>query len=884
MEYTVHTILAQVEGKAFWGAVALIFISFHLSNFLLYLLLLWCAGAGLLVAYTMLRVIPRLPNLLLHKPHPPRHSPKSSAHSEKRSQCPVCEDSSCTRHTRAAGREYLHPWDNISVPSSVDSALTELFELVLKRFVYSWHRGLAQSAEGFEDDLRLNIRFAVASLLRRAQRIDIPHIISHKLLQAVASHIYICNRVRRKLPLDASIAQIEAAVLQEYGSHLHTAMRGPTGNSRYFRQLTKTLIPLLLPEQVLHSRMMSSFIQELFTMKIFVPAMNFVAKPDFLNKLLLIVFNKNSRLEPMFGPETKSVMFLARFAKRRAFTRKPRPLSIPLKKLLEEQDKLYIFMNFMKSKSAIHVLQVYLTLDDLKLRVNNCTEGTACNVLSQVETLYRNYLHPSSHTYLPVDNVLTLTTVLEDSEATPMEKCVQLKEKGVFAYIRGHIYNELLVKIFYPQFCHDYKFYDIHISQRNAGASKSGRTGDKWRQKTSQVSMKVRLKPPSSPEPNSEQGRESPSVPEATPTSNLSIPVRIKVVDAVTTSHADGLRPYTIYYILASRKDGDSSKNYLVKRRFKEFICLDAKLRHFHGSIPPNLPSKRTFRNLDKAFVDTRIKELEQYLQELIETPGVREGQVLASFLDESSDPTLFMPDTVGDKAGKVINSVTNIFKNEKGPYVEELLQSLLQMIEHPQTPPSSDDMNVTGGTNRESSSRYVEQQCEDMSNQETKPWHKPPSLGTSVQIDSLMDLVVMLATNVYQVNPLQLTTLMLVKLLGQESIESVVYNFIAGRIDMMTNEQKLIQLIYLFRDNLFFNKDPPRTHEDICERLKTTFHYLATYPNPLVMHAVGEQRYRDGTARIIEGLQCRELNKQLFFKLLDIFILELFPELQQHD
>lgn len=32
MEYTVHTILAQVEGKAFWGAVALIFISFHLSK------------------------------------------------------------------------------------------------------------------------------------------------------------------------------------------------------------------------------------------------------------------------------------------------------------------------------------------------------------------------------------------------------------------------------------------------------------------------------------------------------------------------------------------------------------------------------------------------------------------------------------------------------------------------------------------------------------------------------------------------------------------------------------------------------------------------------------------------------------------------------------
>ncbi len=29
-----------------------------------------------------------------------------------------------------------------------------------------------------------------------------------------------------------------------------------------------------------------------------------------------------------------------------------------------------------------------------------------------------------------------------------------------------------------------------------------------------------------------------------------------------------------------------------------------------------------------------------------------------------------------------------------------------------------------------------------------------------------------------------------------------------------------------------------------------------------------------------MEALQCRELNKQLFFKLLDIIVLELFPEL----
>lgn len=52
-------------------------------------------------------------------------------------------------------------------------------------------------------------------------------------------------------------------------------------------------------------------------------------------------------------------------------------------------------------------------------------------------------------------------------------------------------------------------------------------------------------------------------------------------------------------------------------------------------------------------------------------------------------------------------------------------------------------------------------------------------------------------------------------------------------------------------------------------------------YPNPFITRTViGEERFQMGTAMVIEGLQCRELNKQLFFKLLDIILLELFPEL----
>ena len=90
--------------------------------------------------------------------------------------------------------------------------------------------------------------------------------------------------------------------------------------------------------------------------------------------------------------------------------------------------------------------------------------------------------------------------------------------------------------------------------------------------------------------------------------------------------------------------------------------------------------------------------------------------------------------------------------------------------------------------------------------------------------------------------------------------------------------------LISSIPDNVFFSNDPPRSEEQIRERLLETVERLFHYPNPLVMAAIGEQRFRQGTGTIVEGLQCRELNKQLFFKLLDIIRLVLFPELGEEE
>lgn len=81
-------------------------------------------------------------------------------------------------------------------------------------------------------------------------------------------------------------------------------------------------------------------------------------------------------------------------------------------------------------------------------------------------------------------------------------------------------------------------------------------------------------------------------------------------------------------YMLYSAENG---KIEVVRRRYKEFVGLDAKLRQFLPQISVQLPSKKTFRNLERAFVEARAKELDNYLQALMGIPGVQESQVKKS-------------------------------------------------------------------------------------------------------------------------------------------------------------------------------------------------------------------------------------------------------------
>ncbi len=75
------------------------------------------------------------------------------------------------------------------------------------------------------------------------------------------------------------------------------------------------------------------------------------------------------------------------------------------------------------------------TADDLKLHVSSSTEANASTVLSQVETLYRNYLIPSSPSYLAVESSI-----------------VAKLAEGMYVYMHVymHVYMQWTLAYVYP--------------------------------------------------------------------------------------------------------------------------------------------------------------------------------------------------------------------------------------------------------------------------------------------------------------------------------------------------------------------------------------------------------------------------------------------------
>ncbi|KAB0394331.1 hypothetical protein E2I00_005749, partial [Balaenoptera physalus] len=400
-------------------------------------MIFWSFVAGVVTFYCSLGPDSLLPNIFFTIKYKPKLG-LQELFPQGRS-CAVCGKVKCKRHRPALLLENYQPWLDLKISSKVDASLSEVLELVLENFIYPWYRDVTDD-ESFVDELRIILRFFASVLIRRIHKVDIPSIITKKLLKAAMKHIEVIVKASQKVENTEFLQQ---AALEEYGPELHVALRSRRDELHYLRKLTELLFPYILPPKATDCRSLTLLLREILSGSVFLPSLDFLADPDTVNHLL-IIFIDDSPPEKATEPPSPLVPFLQKFAEPR--NKKPSVLKLELKQIREQQDLLFRFMNFLKQEGAVHVLQICLTLSNDEM----------LSLHEELQKIYKTYCLDES-----IDKIRFDPFIVEEIQKIaegPYIDVVKLQTMRCLFEAYEHVLS-LLENVFTPMFCHSDEYF-----------------------------------------------------------------------------------------------------------------------------------------------------------------------------------------------------------------------------------------------------------------------------------------------------------------------------------------------------------------------------------------------------------------------------------------
>ncbi|XP_059908514.1 sorting nexin-14-like isoform X3 [Gadus macrocephalus] len=934
--------------------VILLLSTVLLNRYLHILMVFWSFLAGVVTFYCSLGPESLLPNVLTSI------RPKIKSYQQELfplgHSCAVCGKIKCKRHRPTLLLENYQPWLDLQVPSKVDVSLSEILELVLENFVYPWYRDITDD-EAFVDQLRVTLRFFAAVLVRRTQKVDVAALITRKLLKVSMKHIEVISKARQKVK---NAEFLQQAALEEYGPDLHMALRSRRDELLYLRNLTEILFPYILPPKALDCRSLTLLIREVLAGSVFLPSMDYLADPDTVNHLILLLIDNSPPAEPT-EPTSALVPFLQRYSDPR--NKKSSVLKLELKEIREQQDLLFRFMNFLKQEGAVHVLQFCLTVEEFNDQILSPELTDAQKVLlhEEVRKIYTTYCLEES-----LDKIRFHSFIVEEIRNIaegPYGEVVKLQTMRCLFEAYEHVLS-LLENVFTPMFCHS----DEYFRQLLRGAespARNSRMSSSWDWSPESPSFSSSLftasgssSPASlnplhatfttspygplthrhtSPKNTSKRGEsfgiskigskikgvfksttmEGAMLPSYGPVEGEEDMVEEAMmvleddspVEAVTTpSTPRNLSawslsiPYVDFYedevkrervpvfcIDVERSDrkavGHETESWSVYRRYLEFYVLESKLTEFHGSFPDaTLPSKRIIGPKNYEFLTSKREDFQEYLQKLLQHPELINSQLLADFLSPHSMESQFLDKMLPDvNLGKIIKSVPSKLIKEKGQHLEPFIQAFFNSCEAPKPKPSRPELTILSPTSENDKKLFTDVFKNNASRSEAaEKRHNQNYFMEMITVEGVYDYLMYVGRVVFHIPDWLHHLLMGGRILVKNTLEAYVDHWLGARLGRVVQEQPLVSLITLLRDSVFCEASQPRPAQDKKMRSKQAFEEMMLFIPDFFTKCIGEEAKYNGVRLLYDGLQQPVLNKQLTYVLLDIAILELFPELNK--
>ncbi|XP_063563829.1 sorting nexin-14 isoform X19 [Gorilla gorilla gorilla] len=810
------------------------------------LMIFWSFVAGVVTFYCSLGPDSLLPNIFFTIKYKPKQLGLQELFPQGHS-CAVCGKVKCKRHRPSLLLENYQPWLDLKISSKVDASLSEVLELVLENFVYPWYRDVTDD-ESFVDELRITLRFFASVLIRRIHKVDIPSIITKKLLKAAMKHIEVIVKARQKVKNTEFLQQ---AALEEYGPELHVALRSRRDELHYLRKLTELLFPYILPPKATDCRSLTLLIREILSGSVFLPSLDFLADPDTVNHLL-IIFIDDSPPEKATEPASPLVPFLQKFAEPR--NKKPSVLKLELKQIREQQDLLFRFMNFLKQEGAVHVLQFCLTVEEFNDRIlrPELSNDEMLSLHEELQKIYKTYCLDES-----IDKIRFDPFIVEEIQRIaegPYIDVVKLQTMRCLFEAYEHVLS-LLENVFTPMFCHSDEIEEGIVVMEDDSPVEAVST---------------------------------PNTPRNLAAWKISIPY-VDFFEDPSSERKEKKERIPVFCIDVERNDrravGHEPEHWSVYRRYLEFYVLESKLTEFHGAFPDaQLPSKRIIGPKNYEFLKSKREEFQEYLQKLLQHPELSNSQLLADFLSPNGGETQFLDKILPDvNLGKIIKSVPGKLMKEKGQHLEPFIMNFINSCESPKPKPSRPELTILSPTSENNKKLFNDLFKNNANRAENTERKQNQNYFMEVMtVEGVYDYLMYVGRVVFQVPDWLHHLLMGTRILFKNTLEMYTDYYLQCKLEQLFQEHRLVSLITLLRDAIFCENTEPRSLQDKQKGAKQTFEEMMNYIPDLLVKCIGEETKYESIRLLFDGLQQPVLNKQLTYVLLDIVIQELFPELNK--
>ncbi|KAK7602969.1 hypothetical protein V9T40_002968 [Parthenolecanium corni] len=737
------------------------------------------------------------------------------------------------------------------VPSDIDSSLEQLLTRIINQYVSNWYSSIS-SDPCFEHEIRLLFQNIASVCYKKTVEVKAEDFILKKILPIVLDHINSYDKLKHEPDL----------------SDLHIAAHNRKSEILYLQNVSKSVLKYIITKPGLQCKSYFLLLREILSRSLLLSLSDVVCNPSIINTLLLYYFRGDFKFQSYDSEmNVELIPLLKNFTSDSRIRNQYSAIRPDVGTIMRDKDLLQAFMSFLRNTNADHLLQFCIDVENFNDRIartNLEAEELDC-LYRDAWDLYSVYFsnHSPNCIKFERDHASTLRKALS-KDVLKLRSSTILREAHEYAFVM------------LDGFCFDFhnsNYFYVWLYGRHESLD-SSKSDDASQKNSSELSsrldrMKVSLSSSiqeglllssrddrADPDISIELGEDAQL--SAISERNLnawkvSIPTVGSRLDPITN------KAYTVFVIQIQAADRGE---WLIERRPMDFYSLDVKLNEFHGSvIDAQLPPRK--------LLTTRLESIqlyEEYLNKLIQNPVLKNSELLFTFLTS-------LDEFEGEESsfGKLFRkSMVPSLRKERGQNLEQFLQSFINAC------------------------RTANYEWRDVSEKQTKPknWSENNLFGDmfNVSFDTTMNMLnndhklkcnaedhhkivpsqlcLYLGFKIYNINAEVTKFLLSLQSVFGGIIDLILVNLSSHFLSNLLTSCNIAYLISLI-EWVIFNNDSIIDPDSVNNSVKESLHNLrGSWFHPLY-------------TLLYDSTQDPKLNKQLYYRLMDAVLNELFPELQ---